>query len=110
MIGVLPNAVETRLERQEIPNVEFSFKDVAKVPNAILGGFTEFKGELAMPELPFDEIVLMLKGELEVKDLTNGKIQTVRQGDIFYFSKGTKLSLVAKSPAKWWYVYHPPHS
>jgi len=110
LVNVVPNAAGIKLDRQEIPNVEFSYKDVANVPQAILGGFTEFKGELALPELPYDEIVLMLEGELEIKDVTDDKVQTARKGDVFYFSKGAKLSLVAKSSAKWWYVYHPPHT
>jgi len=104
MVTVVPNAFSTKLDKQDIPNVEFSYKDVASVPQAISGGFTEFKGEVTLPELPYDEIVLMLEGELEIKDATGGKVQIARKGDVFYFSKGAKLSLVAKSSAKWWYV------
>ena len=111
MATVLPNVIDTKLERQEIPDVEFYWKEVVNIPQAISGGFSEFKkGELVTGEIPHDEIALILEGELEIKDEIKGTVQTARKGDVFYFSKGAKLSFVPKPSARYWYVNNAPHS
>ena len=105
MASVLPNVVDTKLERQEIPNVEFYWKQVVNIPQAISGGFSEFKsGELVTGEISHDEIALILEGELEIKDEIKGTVEYARKGDVFYFSKGARLRLVPKPSVKYWYV------
>ena len=111
MASVLPNAVAAKLERLEIPNVEFYSKEVVNVPQAISGGFTEFKkGELVTGEIEHDEIALVLEGELEIKDEIKGTVQHARKGDVFYFSKGAKLILIPKPSVRYWYVNNRQHS
>ncbi|KAF3395451.1 hypothetical protein DPV78_008770 [Talaromyces pinophilus] len=85
----------------EIPNVFFEDllgTESDKVANPIVGSWFRIESgpEAAPPKYEYDEVGVVIEGEINMRDETGQSI-TVKQGDTFFFPRGSTITFSSNS-------------
>ena len=94
------NAQRMKIPSLSIPEINAYLKDIVSSgdKNKLItcGLFRMDKGKSLDYTYSYDEVKIILEGEMTLKDET-GKQATVKPGDVLFFSKGTKINFSSRS-------------
>ncbi len=96
----IPNAQRSKLASMELPGNNGFMSDLLTSNNKMnpmtCGFFRMEKGDPLTYAYGFDEMKLVVEGEIEIMD-EEGKIEKGHPGDIFCFTKGSKITFSTDS-------------
>lgn len=110
MILICKDVLNAEKEKIELgPKANYYIKDVISgrdTDGAYMIGVFEGSGRFDM-DFTWDQITLILDGELDITDRETGECKAAKKGDIYYVTKGSKMTFNS-SGYKELYITHPP--
>jgi len=110
-LEIVRNIKDAKLDKQDVPTMDAAWTDLINVPGEISAGIAEMKsGQMVSPELKYNEILLVLEGEMEIKERQSDEAYVLKAGDALLIKKGSKVTNTVKKSVKYLYVTQPPHA
>jgi uncharacterized cupin superfamily protein len=101
--------VKAKLPKKEAPTAEVAWEDAFYVPKKFSAGMAEaISGKIIGPEMRFNEILLILKGEAEIVERKTGEKYVIKRGDAVLLKEGAKITITIKKPMRYMHIAVPP--
>jgi|YelNatPaOPRAMG01_1025707.scaffolds.fasta_scaffold102798_2 uncharacterized cupin superfamily protein len=111
LIEIKKGIMKTKLPKKEAPTAKVAWEDAFYIPGKFSAGMAEtISGKTIGPEMRYNEILLILKGEAEIVERKTGEKYIVKRGDAILLKEGAKVTITVKKPIRYLYVTIPPHS
>jgi len=111
LVVVEKGIVRAKLPKKEAPGAKVAWEDAFHIPKKLSAGMAEIiSGKTIGPEMRYNEVLLVLEGEAEVRERKTGERQTIKGGDAVLLKEGAKVTISVQKPMRYLYVTVPPHS